>query len=330
MIAGLGRIGGIPAAFIAGERGQPAAAGAFRKAERVLRLAGHLELPVITLVDTPGLDSRPGNDPAQTAAALAGVIGLTSLLPVPIVSVVIGEAAGTAGMALGIGDRILMQEHAVYTVGGAEGTDRRAAEPLAASRTLTAAECRRLGVADTIIPEPSPAAHADPEAAARALGAAIAAALADLAGVGPRRLLDDRATKLRTLGQTTPEGREAARREVRELQELQRTLARSLGDLRERLEEHGLPRNLHLPQLPAPVRGRVHIDTSGLPTVEWARAELVDRAVRLSAWRRHGEPPEEKPDLAPVTPGDERNKGCNDASRCGWHATALSRGGDPV
>jgi acetyl-CoA carboxylase carboxyl transferase subunit beta len=309
MIAGLGRIGGIPAAFIAGERGQPAGAGAFRKTERVLRLAGHLELPVITLVDTPGLDSRPGNDPAQTAAALAGVIGLTSLLPVPIVSVVIGEAAGTAGMALGIGDRILMQEHAVYTVGGAEGTDRRAAEPLAASRTLTAAECRRLGVVDTIIPEPSPAAHADPEAASRALGAAITAALADLAGVGPRRLLDDRATKLRTLGQTTPEGREAARREVRELQELQRTLARSLGDLRERLEEHGLPRNLHLPQLPAPVRSRVHIDTSGLPTVEWARAELVDRAVRLSAWRRHGEPLEEKSDLAPVTPGDKRNEG---------------------
>jgi hypothetical protein len=75
------------------------------------------------------------------------------------------------------------------------------------------------------------------------------------------------------------------------------------------LEEHGLPRNLHLPQLPAPVRSRVHIDTSGLPPVEWARAELADRAVRLSAWRRHGEPPEEKPDLAPVTPGDERNKG---------------------
>ena len=309
MIVGLGRIVGIPAAFIAGDRGQPAGAGAFRKAERVLRLAGHLELPVIALVDTPGLDSGPGNDPAQTAAALAGVIGLTGLLPVPIVSVVIGEAAGAAGVALGIGDHILMQEHAVYTVGGAEGTDRRAAEPLAASRTLTAAECRRLGVVDTIIPEPSPAAHADPEAATRMLGAAVASALADLAGVGPRRLLNDRATKLRTLGQTTPEGREAARREVRELQELQRTLARSLGDLRERLEDHGLPRNLHLPQLPAPVRGRVHIDTSGLPTVEWARAELADRAVRLSAWRRHGEPPGEKPDLAPVTPGDERNEG---------------------
>jgi hypothetical protein len=226
---------------------------------------------------------------------------------VPVVSVVIGEAAGAAGVALAIGDRILMQEHAVYTVGGAAGTDRRAAEPLAASRTLTASECNRLGVTDGVIPEPFPAAHADPEAAARALSAAIATALTDLAGIGPRRLLDDRAAKLRTLGQTTPEGREAARREVRELQELQRTLARSLGDLRERLEEHGLPRNLHLPQLPAPVRSRVHIDTSGLPTVERARAELVDRAERLSAWRRHAEPPSVAPGLAPITPGEKRN-----------------------
>ena len=57
IIAGLGRIAGIPAAIIAGERGQPAGAGAFRKAERVLRLAGHLELPVVTLVDTPGVES---------------------------------------------------------------------------------------------------------------------------------------------------------------------------------------------------------------------------------------------------------------------------------
>ncbi len=306
-IAGLGRIAGIPAVIVAGERGQPARAGTFRKVERVLRLAGHLELPVVTLVDTPGVDAEPDSDPAQTAAALAGLIGLTGFLPVPVVSVVIGEAAGAAGVALAIADRILMQEHAVYTVGGAAGTDRRAAEPLAASRTLTAPECQRLGVADGVIPEPLPAAHADPDAAARALGAAIAAALSDLAGVGPRRLLDDRAAKLRTLGQTTPEGREAARREVRELQELQRTLARSLGDLRERLEEHGLPRNLHLPHLPAPVRGRVHIDTSALPAVDWARAELVDRAVRLSAWRRHGEPPVTDPDLAPATPGEKRN-----------------------
>jgi acetyl-CoA carboxylase carboxyl transferase subunit beta len=311
LATGLGRIAGIPVSVIAGERGQAAGAGAFRKAERMLRLAGHLELPVVTFVDTPGVDTGPDSDPAQTAAALAGVIGLTGLLPVPVVSVVIGEAGGAAGVALGIGDRILMQEHAVYTVGGAEGADRRAAEPLAASRLLTASECQRLGVADAVIPEPRPAAHADPDAAAHALGAAIAAALSDLASVSPRRLLDDRAANLRSLGQTTPEGREAARREVRELQELQRTLARSLGDLRERLEEHGLPKGLHLPQLPvpqlpAPIRGRVQIDTTALPTVERARAELVERAVRLAARRRPSEPAADESDLTPAAARDEQ------------------------
>ncbi|MFN8593275.1 MAG: carboxyl transferase domain-containing protein [Thermomicrobiales bacterium] len=286
MIAGLGRIAGIPVAIIAGARGQATGASAFRKAARLLRLAGHLELPVVALVDTPGLDSGPDSDPAQAAAAMAAVTGLSGLLPVPVVSVVIGEAAGAAGVTLGIGDRILMQEHAVYTVGGAEGADRRAAEPLAASRTLTAAESLRLGVIDAVIPEPQPAAHADPDAAARALGAAIAAALDELAGTGPRRLLDDRTAKLRSLGQTTAEGREAARREVGELQELQRTVARSLGDLRGMLEERGLPRGLQLPTLPARPRLSLPLEPPSLPTVERARSELVERAARLAARRR--------------------------------------------
>ena len=207
MIAGLGRIGGIPAAFIAGERGQPAGAGAFRKAERVLRLAGHLKLPVIALVDTPGLDSGPGNDPAQTAAALAGVIGLTGLLPVPIVSVVIGEGCRRGGCGPRYRGSHPDAGARRHTVGGAEGTDRRAAEPLAASRTLTAAECRRLGVVDTIIPEPSPAAHARsgsrPPHARRGNRYSADRSGGCRSAASPWR----RATKLRTLGQTTPEGR---------------------------------------------------------------------------------------------------------------------------
>jgi acetyl-CoA carboxylase carboxyl transferase subunit beta len=303
VIAGLGRIAGIPVAIVAGDHSHPIGPAAFRKVTRTLRLAGHLELPVVSLVDTRGADGGPRADPAQSAAALARAIGLLSLLPVPVVAVVIGEAAGAAGAALAIGDRMLMQEHAVFTVGDGDGADRRATEPLAVSRTLTARECQRLGVVDAIVPEPRPAAHADPEAAARLLGAAIADALTALAHVGPRRLLDDRASKLRTLGQTTPEGREEARREIRELQELQRTVARSLGDLRERLEEHGLPKGLHLPQLP--VRGRVQIDTSALPSVERARTEVIERVMRLAARRWPGEPREERRDAVP----EERSTG---------------------
>lgn len=289
MITGVGRISGVPVAIIASDRGHTASAGAFRKAERMLRLAGHLELPVITLVDTPGDATNTGGDPALATAALADVIGLIGIVPVPIVSAVIGEASGAAGLALGIGDRILILEHAVFTAGGAERMETRAARPLASSRTLTAAECERLGVADTVVREPRPAAHADPDAAARALGAALTTALGELASIGPRRLLDDRTAKLRALGQTTPEGREAARHEIRELQELQRTLARSLGDLRERLEGIHLPQ-LQVPQIPNPMQGRVNIDTSALPTIERARAELIERAVRLTARSPAGQP----------------------------------------
>ncbi len=299
---GLGRIGGIPVAILASERDHRAGPGGFRKAERLLRLAGHLELPVVVLVDTTGQESSAPSDPARTAIAVAGLSALTALLPVPVVSVVIGAASGAAGSALCAGDRVLMQEHAVFTAGGA-GADRPAAKLLAAARTLTAHECRRLGVIDTIVPEPRPAAHADPEAAARALGAAIASALTDLAGIGPRRLLDDRAAKLRTLGQTTPEAREAARYEVRELQELQRAVARSLGDLRGRLEGLQLPQ-ISVPQLPGPVRGRVHLDTSALPAIEWARTELIERAVRLST-RREAEPDSRLDDLARANTRDD-------------------------
>jgi hypothetical protein len=102
------------------------------------------------------------------------------------------------------------------------------------------------------------------------------------------------------LGHTTPEAREAARYEVREVQELQRALARSLGDLRERFESWQFPQ-IPMPQLPGPMRERVHLDPSGLPGVEWARSELLERATRLSAWRGAGAamPDDDSPPLLP-------------------------------
>lgn len=305
LLTGLGRIAGAPVAVIASQGTRVATAGAFRKAKRILRLAGHLELPVVAFIDAPGAEAGHDTAPAETAAELAGLIGLIGLLPVPVISVVIGEAAGAAGVAFAAGDRLLMQEHAISTVSGGSGVDRRAAGPLTASRALTASECQRLGFADIIVPEPRPAAHANPDDAARMLGSAIATTLTELASIAPRRLLDDRALKLRALGQTTPEAREAARYEVRELQELQRTLARSLGDLRVRLEGLQLP-HLQVPQLPGPVRDRVHLDTSALPTLDRARSELaerMERAVRLAPWLPSDSPSGD--DLSPVSAHDE-------------------------
>lgn len=282
--AGLGRLAGASVAVIALTGDGPADAAAWRKAARVLRLAGHLELPAVVLLDAPApaVDSTP----AQTGAALAGVTGLLGMLPVPVITVITGEAVGTAGAAFAAGDRVLMQEHAIAAVVSTERAERPAPGPQGAPRPLTAFECQHLGLVDTVIPEPLPAAHADPEQAARLLGGAATAALVELGSVGPRRLLDDRARRLRALGQGGAAAREAARLEVRELQELQRTVTRSIGDLRERLE------SLHLPQLPGPdlshpIWERVVFDPAALAGVDRARQELagrIERAVRLAPW----------------------------------------------
>ncbi|MGH2558181.1 MAG: carboxyl transferase domain-containing protein [Thermomicrobiales bacterium] len=304
VICGLGRLEGVSVAVIAQERGrgeeQERRRGGrlspegYRKASRLMRLAGHLELPLVTLVDTPGAMSGIEAEARGIGVAVSQAFGLMSMLPVPIVSVVVGEASGAGALALGVGDRILMQEHAIFSVTGPESA---AVHPYQAgdrgstastTSKLTARDCHRLGVVDVIVPEPSPGAHADPDFAATQVKLAILQALDELAGVGPRRLLDDRARKVRYLGQTTPAGREAARLELRELQELQRSLSRSFDelrrDLRDRWEHRNVGRNLpNLPNLP---------NLANLPTLpdlsarlHRHRPDLTDLAGRLGALR---------------------------------------------
>lgn len=247
LVGGLGRLNGVTVALVAQDRARTGPAG-YRKAIRMARLASQLEFPLVTLVDTPGAAVDPAAEAGGIGVAIGQTLAALSRAPVPVVCAVIGEGGGAGALALAVGDRMLMQQHAVFTITGAEGGA--SSRPLASSteageapgsdrsgvHTLTARDCQRLGVVDMIVPEPEPAAHADPDAAARLLGDALRQALRQLSGIGPRRLVEDRARKVRHLGQTTPEGKAATRREVRDLQELQRNLARSLGDLRERWE----------------------------------------------------------------------------------------------
>lgn len=298
IVGGLGRLGGVPIVVVAqGRRASGDGLGnrrpdpaSYRKAARLMRLGGHLEFPIVTLLDGPSA-AGGGTEPVGTGIAIGQSFGLTSLLLVPIVSVVVGEGGGVGGLALGIGDRMLIQEHALFAVAGPEsppvstpGAD--PADSTAAGRRLTAHDCLRLGVFDAVVPEPAPAAHADPAAAAKLLGEALSRALAELSGIGPRRLLDERTRRIRALGLTTPDGREAARREVRELQQSQRSLSRSFGDLRDRWEGGQRPR-LHLPRPVGP-----------LP-----RPDLAELATRIAARRdaaRNGSAP------APVAADDDR------------------------
>jgi acetyl-CoA carboxylase carboxyl transferase subunit beta len=297
VICGLGRIDGVSVAVIAQERGRGdeqqlrrhgrMGAAGYRKAVRLMRLAGHLDLPLITLLDTPGTLSGTDADDSELGLAVGQALAMMSQLPVPIISVVIGEAGSIGALALGIGDRILMLEHAVYSVLSPESLRARDTERVAdaASLQLTARDCLRLGVIDAIVAEPHPGAHADPGHAATLVRGAITTALAELTAITPRRLLDDRARKVRTLGQTTPEGQEAARRELRELQELQRTISRSLLDLRERWEQ----RQLSLPTLP-PLPHLANFPSlpnlANLRRVSVTRHDVADFASRLAATGR--------------------------------------------
>jgi acetyl-CoA carboxylase carboxyl transferase subunit beta len=246
-----------------------------------MRLAGHLELPLITFIDTPGAAMGTEAEREGIGMAIAQSLSLISMLPVPVISVLIGEGGGAGAIALGVGDRMLMQEYAVYSVIGPEKAGmplHRASSQMSAatSLNLTARECLRLGVINTIVPEPAEGAHQDPTLAASQLRIAVVQSLADLAGVGPRRLLEDRARKIRYLGQTTPEGSEAARLELKELQELQRALSKSIGELRDELRGRWDNRNLSLPNLP---------NLPTLPRPHLHRPDLGDLADRLAALR---------------------------------------------
>jgi acetyl-CoA carboxylase carboxyl transferase subunit alpha len=158
----------------------------FRKALRLMRHAERFRLPVITLIDIPGADpSLPAEERGQ-AHAIAGNLEAMAQLQTPIVALIIGEGGSGGALALGMGDRVLMLEHAIYSVASPEAAsailwrDAAKAGEAAEALKLTAADALRFGVADAVIPEPPGGAHADHAAAAGAVKAALIAHLSDL------------------------------------------------------------------------------------------------------------------------------------------------------
>lgn len=178
----------------------------YRKALRHMQLAAKFGVPVITLIDTMGAFPGLGAEERGQSEALARNILEMSALPVPIVSVVIGEGGSGGALALGVADRLLMLENSVYSVITPEGCAAilwkdasqraRAAEAL----KLTADDLLRLKVADEIIPEAMGAAHLDPDATGEALRAALIRHLADLRKIRPERLIRRRADKYAAIG----------------------------------------------------------------------------------------------------------------------------------
>jgi acetyl-CoA carboxylase carboxyl transferase subunit alpha len=217
IVAGFGRFRGIPICVVGHQKGrntkekvfrnfgQPRPEG-FRKALRVMKLAEKFHLPVVTFIDTQGAYPGLGAEERGQAEAIAVNLRDMAALEVPIVVAVIGEGGSGGALALGVGDRVLMLEHAVYSVISPEGCaailwkDSSSAPDAAAAMKITATDLKKFAIIDEIIPEPAGGAHADPVAAANLLAPALEKALRELQKLKPAQLLDERYKKFRRMG----------------------------------------------------------------------------------------------------------------------------------
>ncbi len=158
----------------------------YRKARRLIELAGRFGLPILSFIDTAG--AFPGIDAEARGQAEAVARSIEACLeaPVPVVASIIGEGGSGGAVALAAGDRVLMLEHAIYSVISPEGCasilwrDQAQAAAAAEALRLTADDLRRLRLVDDVVAEPLGGAHRDPAATIRAMGDAVAAAVNSL------------------------------------------------------------------------------------------------------------------------------------------------------
>jgi acetyl-CoA carboxylase carboxyl transferase subunit alpha len=178
----------------------------YRKALRLMELAAKFGKPVITFIDTPGAYPGLGAEERGQAEAIARNLKRMASLPVPIIAVVTGEGGSGGALAIGMGNRVLMLEYAVYSVISPEGCaailwgDAGKAPDAAEAMRTTAPELLRLGVIDGIVPEPVGGAHRDWEGAAANLRAALREHLWTLRRRSPAELVSERYEKFRRLG----------------------------------------------------------------------------------------------------------------------------------
>ncbi|GGD78044.1 acetyl-CoA carboxylase carboxyltransferase subunit alpha [Croceicoccus mobilis] len=180
----------------------------YRKAARLMEMAGRFGLPVVTLVDTSG--AFPGIEAEERgqAEAIARATQACLDLPVPMVATIVGEGGSGGAVALAAAERVLMLENAVYSVISPEGcasilwrTAERAPEAAEAMK-VTAQDLKKLGVIDRIVNEPLGGAHRDPAATALGLGAAIREELAGLSGLDAADLRSRRAERFLKIGES--------------------------------------------------------------------------------------------------------------------------------
>ena len=217
IVGGLGRFRGEPVCVIGHEKGNDtetrlrhnfgmARPEGYRKAVRLMELADRFHLPVISLVDTAG--AFPGIDAEERgqAEAIARSTDACLALGVPNVALILGEGGSGGAIAIATANRVLMLEHAVYSVISPEGAasilwrDSSRRQEAAQSMKITAQDLVKFGIVDGIVPEPAGGAHRDPDAAIVAAGQAISQALAGLRSLSPEEVRRARADKFLAIG----------------------------------------------------------------------------------------------------------------------------------
>jgi acetyl-CoA carboxylase carboxyl transferase subunit alpha len=217
IVGGLGRFSGHACVVIGHEKGAEtedrvrhnfgmARPEGYRKAQRLMRLADRFHLPVIALVDTPG--AYPGVDAEARgqAEAIARCLEVGLDIRVPFLAAVIGEGGSGGAVAIAAANRVIMLEHAIYSVISPEGCasilwrSAAQAQDAADALKLTAQDLLRFGIVDEIVPEPLGGAHRDRERTIRALGEAIGRALRELKGVSGETIRQRRREKFLEMG----------------------------------------------------------------------------------------------------------------------------------
>lgn len=217
LVGGIARLDGRPVVMLGHQKGRDtkdnvvrnfgmASPGGYRKAMRLMNHANRFGMPVITFIDTPG--AYPGVEGERLGQGEAIAFNLREMfrLDVPILCTVIGEGGSGGALGIGVGDRLFMFEHSVYTVASPEACaailwkDAAKAPQAAEALRITAKDLKQLGILDEILPEPIGAAHSDPLAAAATLKEALLRNLADLNRMTTAERRQARYQKFRKIG----------------------------------------------------------------------------------------------------------------------------------
>ena len=219
IVGGFGRFRGESVCIIGHEKGSDtesrlkhnfgmARPEGYRKAVRLMDMADRFSIPVISLVDTAGAYPGIGAEERGQAEAIARSTETCLSLGVPNVAVILGEGGSGGAIAIAAANRVLMLEHAIYSVISPEGAasilwrDTAKAQEAATNMKITAQDMVRFGVIDGVVPEPTGGAHRDPQAAITATGEAIATALSELQGLDRETVRKLRREKFLTMGRS--------------------------------------------------------------------------------------------------------------------------------